>query len=499
MQWNEAIRGFRMYLRLEKSMSGNTIEAYLHDIEKFYQFAEINLTLKQPEHILPADISSFVEWLNGFGVSARSQSRILSGIRAFYKYLLLENKVEDNPTELIDFPKLGLKLPNVLSENEIEKLLSAIDLSLPEGHRNKAIIEIMYGCGLRVSELVNMNISNLFITEGFVKVIGKGDKERLVPIGSYSVKAIESRDPSTYGHSYRVAEYTIALAKSLDQAGQGPYKNVSFTQEQLKEIRYASLLHDFGKVGVREEVLIKAKKLYPTQIEIIKNRFDYLIQSLQWQLVQQKYDRLKAGNSDADWDSTMDTELASRITELKDFFQTIILANEPTLLEEKSEFNLDKIKEITYLNADHNYKNLLEEDEYNKLRIKKGSLDEAERIMIESHVTHTFQFLSTIPWTKEMSQIPAIAYGHHEKLNGSGYPRHISSVGIPLQSKMMTIADIYDALTARDRPYKKAVPIDKALQILQSEVRSNNIDAELLKIFIDAKIYYQKDNLMNKE
>jgi len=191
MQWSEAIRGFRMYLRLEKSMSDNTIEAYLHDIEKFYQFVEINLSLKQPEHILPADISSFVEWLNGFGVSARSQSRILSGIRAFYKYLLLENKVEDNPTELIDFPKLGLKLPNVLSENEIEKLLSAIDLSLPEGHRNKAIIEIMYGCGLRVSELVNMNISNLFITEGFVKVIGKGDKERLVPIGSYSVKAIE--------------------------------------------------------------------------------------------------------------------------------------------------------------------------------------------------------------------------------------------------------------------------------------------------------------------
>jgi integrase/recombinase XerD len=190
MQWVDAIKGFHSYLRLEKSMAKLSIEAYVHDIEKFRQFQEITGSTIMPESIKAKDISVFLEWLYGFGISARSQARILSGIRAFYKYLMLENKVVDNPTELIEFPKLGRKLPDVLSVIEIDMILDAIDLSMPEGHRNRAIIETMYSCGLRVSELVNLKISCLYLSEGFVRVIGKGDKERLVPIGSKSIKEI---------------------------------------------------------------------------------------------------------------------------------------------------------------------------------------------------------------------------------------------------------------------------------------------------------------------
>ncbi len=191
MIWKDTILEFKNYLRLEKSMSGNSIEAYLHDIEKLYQFLE-SLGLKVvPENVSLEHIREFLKWLNEFGVSPRTQSRILSGIRSFYKYLLIEDKIQNDPTELVEFPKIGRKLPDVLSVIEIDELEAAIDLSKPEGHRNKAMIETMYSCGLRVSELVNLKISNLYIAEGFVKVVGKGNKERLVPIGSKSIKELQ--------------------------------------------------------------------------------------------------------------------------------------------------------------------------------------------------------------------------------------------------------------------------------------------------------------------
>jgi len=191
MIWKDTIKEFKSYLRLEKSMSGNSIEAYLHDIEKLHQFLESQGKHVAPDNVLLQDIREFLKWLNEFGVSPRTQSRILSGIRAFYKFLLVEDWVQNDPTELIEFPKIGRKLPDVLTVVEIDQLEEAIDLSKLEGHRNKAIIETMYSCGLRVSELVNLKISNLYFNEGFVKVVGKGNKERLVPIGSKSIKELE--------------------------------------------------------------------------------------------------------------------------------------------------------------------------------------------------------------------------------------------------------------------------------------------------------------------
>jgi integrase/recombinase XerD len=190
MLWNNAINAFQTYLKLEKSLAGLSVEAYVHDIEKFRQYLELSGSSKTPEEIKINDIVGFIQWLNEYFISARTQARILSGLRAFYKYLIVNKDIEENPTELVEFPKLGRKLPDVLTVIEIDQILDAIDLSQPEGHRNRAIIETMYSCGLRVSELVNLKISCLFIEEGFVRVIGKGDKERLVPIGSKSIKEI---------------------------------------------------------------------------------------------------------------------------------------------------------------------------------------------------------------------------------------------------------------------------------------------------------------------
>jgi integrase/recombinase XerD len=188
--WNSYIIGFKSYLLLEKSLSHNTIEAYLNDMDKLIQFLELKNINKSPEKIELSEILSFLSWITELGISARSQARIISGIKAFFKYLLLEKIIESSPVSFLESPKIGRKLPTVLSIEEIDNMLSAIDLSTPEGTRNKAIIETLYSCGLRVSELCNLKISTIFFKEGFVRVIGKGDKERLVPIGTTAIKNI---------------------------------------------------------------------------------------------------------------------------------------------------------------------------------------------------------------------------------------------------------------------------------------------------------------------
>ncbi len=184
--WNTYISGFNAYLKFERSLSENSIEAYLHDVERLKQYLEGVGCKANPDEITLHQLQDFLKWVGGLGVTARTQARMISGLRAFYKYLLIENIVKTDPTELLDLPKIGLKLPVVLDINEIDKILSEIDLSKPEGRRNKAIIETLYGCGLRVSELIGLKISNLFFKDGFIKVTGKGDKERLVPVGRIS-------------------------------------------------------------------------------------------------------------------------------------------------------------------------------------------------------------------------------------------------------------------------------------------------------------------------
>ena len=190
MIWQSYIKGFKAFLQLERSLSVNSVEAYIHDIEKFVQYLDCQKLNIVPEKIELKHLRDFLKWINELGIGARSQSRIISGIKAFYKYLLLEDVITVNPAELLESPRIGRRLPDTLSIEEIDELIEAIDLSKPEGVRNKAILDTLYSCGLRVSELTGLKISNLYFNEGYIKIIGKGDKERIVPIGNSAQKYI---------------------------------------------------------------------------------------------------------------------------------------------------------------------------------------------------------------------------------------------------------------------------------------------------------------------
>ena len=186
MSWETSIKGFKSYLQIERSLSDNSVQAYIRDVKKFANYA---IAIKLSElKVTRADISTFLAQINQKNISSRSQARIISGIKAFYKYLIMEDYLKINPTELIESPKIGLKLPDTLSLIEIDKLIAAVDLSNKQGERNRAILETLYSCGLRVSELTNLQLSNIHFKEGYLKVTGKGDKERLAPIGGRAIK-----------------------------------------------------------------------------------------------------------------------------------------------------------------------------------------------------------------------------------------------------------------------------------------------------------------------
>jgi integrase/recombinase XerD len=188
--WEPYKKGFKAWLQLEKSLSDNSVEAYIRDVDKFTQFLQVGGSLKTPEQVELKTLQEFLQWITELGMNASSQARIISGLRSFYKYCLLEQVVKTDPTVLMEAPRLKRALPDVLTFEEIENIIAQIDLSKPEGGRNKAILETMYSCGLRVSELVNLKLSNLYLDVGFIRVIGKGDKERLVPVGSSAIKYI---------------------------------------------------------------------------------------------------------------------------------------------------------------------------------------------------------------------------------------------------------------------------------------------------------------------
>ncbi|MBI4405615.1 MAG: GAF domain-containing protein [Deltaproteobacteria bacterium] len=297
-----------------------------------------------------------------------------------------------------------------------------------------------------------------------------------------SITAIESRDPSTGGHSERVAKMTVALAIATTQCDRGVYRSVRFKEEEIRELEYAALLHDFGKIGVREEVLIKAKKLQAYQLEAIKERLKIFKAAARIDYMERKFER---GANEVQ----LERELQQRLRELEDYWNIIQTVNEPTVLKQESKKALEQIRTESILLPDRTKIHLLNDDEYQALAVEIGSLTAGERLEIESHVRHTYQFLKMIPWTRDFQHLPDIAYAHHEKLDGSGYPRGLTSHEIPLQSKIMTIADIYDALTAADRWYKDAVPSEKAIEILAQDVAEGRLDPILFELFVEKKIY----------
>ena len=305
-----------------------------------------------------------------------------------------------------------------------------------------------------------------------------------------SVTAIEQRDPSTAGHSGRVEKLTTALARAVTGLGAGKYRDVHLTEDQFKELRYACLLHDFGKVGVREHILIKAKKLMPGQLEVIQSRFEFVERSVQVKYATEKLEAMRSGRGSASVLAEIDKRLEEELAQLNLWAQSITSANEPTVLPEDKASMLEVLSQQTYYDMSGKAHPMLDPQEFRFLSIRKGTLDPQERLEMESHVTHSFHFLTKIPWTPVMRGIPEIAYGHHEKLDGSGYPRRLSGDQIPVQARMMTISDIFDALTAQDRPYKRAVPVRTALDILHAEAEDGKLDKDLLDVFVAKKIYH---------
>ena len=296
-----------------------------------------------------------------------------------------------------------------------------------------------------------------------------------------SAKAIEQRDPTTGGHSSRVALYTLAFAKAITEE-KDLFKDVMNSDDYFKGLKYACLLHDFGKVGVRENVLVKSKKLYPGMLEQILLRLENLANNIKIKTLEAKF---MLDHTDPSYEKVikeLEQVEANEISKIEKYKQVILEANEPNVLDSEPEKILSEIKNETE-------NRILSEKEFEYLSIKRGSLTKSERDEIMSHATHTYDFLKNIPWPESMEWIPQVAKWHHEALDGSGYPDHKSIGELPLESRLMAIADIFDALTASDRPYKKAIPVEKALNILEEEARRGKLDPSLVDIFIKKEVY----------
>lgn len=306
-----------------------------------------------------------------------------------------------------------------------------------------------------------------------------------------SVQAIEERDPVTAGHSFRVAAYAEQLAMAIEHADDASLRNAAFTPAQLREIRYAALLHDFGKVGVREHVLRKEKKLHHADMRLLEQRFRYARACLErhaWRELAERQLRGELSMTEFRRErDRIDSELQAEGARLDGFLELIVRANEPSISHTDPLPELDAIRSHACRGTDDPGFRLLSDDEYTALNICKGCLTPEERRQIEDHVADSYSFLILIPWTRELAGVPAIAHGHHEKLDGSGYPMGLRGGQISLQTRILTISDIYDALTARDRPYKQAVPPETALDLMAEECRVGHLDERLFKVFVDSK------------
>jgi len=308
-----------------------------------------------------------------------------------------------------------------------------------------------------------------------------------------SVQAIEERDPVTAGHSFRVAGYAEQLAMAVDRADQPDLRHVLFTHDQLREIRYAALLHDFGKVGVREHVLRKEKKLHHADMRLLEQRFKYAQVCLERQAYRQLAE-LHAQHelgiaAFREEKRKIDEALREEFLRLEKFLATIRRANEPAVSHTEGDAALKDVLDYACHEPDGSTIRLLDDNEFSALSVPKGCLTPEERRQIESHVVDSYSFLILIPWTRDLSRVPSIAHGHHEKLDGSGYPMGLRGNQISVQTRILTICDIFDALTAGDRPYKKALPLELALDLMSAECRAGHIDSRVFDVFVGAQVW----------
>jgi len=337
------------------------------------------------------------------------------------------------------------------------------------------------------------SIENLF--DGFVKA---------------SVHLIELRDPTTFGHSERVAELTVRLSQEVNQITTGSFQSTFFNNHQLQEIRYAALLHDFGKVCVPESILKKQKKLYPEQLEAIQHRFALAQRTLELECAENKFHHLLnspfhrhkkyteiVGCPHCHQLQEYDKDFQQKIEKLKHFWEILLYVNEPEAVENKkfqalsdeALSELTKLSKYRYRDVDGQMKSLVSLEEMEQFLVPRGNLTPQERKAIEAHVIHTYRFLEQIPWTKNLKQVPIIAGSHHEKIDGSGYPQGLQQQEILLQTQILTIADIYDALTASDRPYKKRLSVETSLQIIKQEASKGKLNSDLIEIFQQRQVF----------
>ena len=303
-----------------------------------------------------------------------------------------------------------------------------------------------------------------------------------------SVTAIDERDPSTAGHSLRVAALTTGIAEAVERGGSGAYRDTRFTGKQMRELRFAALLHDFGKVTVHEDVLMKAKKLPPVLWERVNTRFELIRTTMERDYYRQLAN-LRHSDDERQMRARLEEELTPQLYQLEQMWAVVKEANEPAILPEESSAELAVIASRTFTRRGDRVTPYLTPEELRFLQIPRGNLDAAERAEVEAHAEQTYRFLNTIPWTDDLGNLCNFALSHHEKLDGSGYPRGLKGDEIPVQVRMITIADIFDALTERSRPYKPAVPTEKALDIIRAEAADGRLDRDLVEIMIESQAY----------
>jgi HD-GYP domain-containing protein (c-di-GMP phosphodiesterase class II) len=314
-------------------------------------------------------------------------------------------------------------------------------------------------------------------------------EEILESVVKASVTAIDERDPSTAGHSVRVSALTTAIAEAVERGGRGAYRDTRFTGKQRRELHFAALLHDFGKVAVHEDVLTKAKKLPPVLWERVDARFALIRATMERDYYKRRATLRFSHGDDRLLEARLEEELEAQLEHIDGMWTIVKAANEPTVLPEQSAAELSAIASRTFVRRDDGASPYLTPEELHFLQIPRGTLNDTERAEVESHAEQTYRFLSSIPWTDDLGNLSTFALSHHEKLDGSGYPRGLKGDEIPVQVRMITIADIFDALTERNRPYKPAVPPEKALDIIRAEATEGRLDIDLVDIMIESQAY----------
>jgi HD-GYP domain-containing protein (c-di-GMP phosphodiesterase class II) len=306
---------------------------------------------------------------------------------------------------------------------------------------------------------------------------------------TYSAQAIDARSPHTAGHSLRVSELVMRMAEVINGMTDGPFAGATFSEEEMTELRMAAWFHDIGKIGVRENVLDKVNKLSDDQMRVISSRFAYLGKAAENRGNERKLRLCGEGGVTGGAFECIDAETGEEIAELDRALAHIRKMNRPAYAADEDIIALKGIAERCYIDGDGTEKPFLDPLEYESLLVRKGNLTEKERAEIQSHVRHTLAILEKIPFTEELADIPRFAAAHHEMLDGSGYPEKLRAEAIPFQSRIIAVADIFEALTAKDRPYKPPLPLEKAIGILRSEAEAGRLDRDLVAMFIEKEVY----------